>query len=221
MKGNNMIPNGHFHKDWQRFIRTWFKQSARKYRRRQHRIKKAALVNPRPAAPLRPAVRCPTVRYHTKLRLGRGFTLEEISRAKLTPGFARSVGIAVDPRRRNKSVESLQLNVQRLKEYKAKLILFPMKRSKKLKKGEASEEERKLAAQVATPVLPLAKPSLKVKSRTITEADKKFSAYVALRKARADERLVGVRAKRLKEASDNPDDVAKVAKDKKDKKAKK
>ncbi|WP_368733984.1 ribosomal protein L13e, partial [Acinetobacter pittii] len=95
-KGNNMIPNGHFHKDWQRFIKTWFNQPARKYRRRIKRVKKARALAPRPAAPLRPAVRCPTVRYHTKLRAGRGFTLEEIKRVGLCPGFARSIGIAVD-----------------------------------------------------------------------------------------------------------------------------
>jgi Ribosomal protein L13E len=78
-KGNNMIPNGHFHKDWQRFVKTWFNQPARKYRRRQTRIKKARAIAPRPAAgPLRPIVRCPTVRYHRKLRAGRGFTLDEI-----------------------------------------------------------------------------------------------------------------------------------------------
>jgi len=43
---------------------------------------------------------------------------------------ARTIGIAVDYRRQNKSVESLQRNVQRLKEYRAKLILFPKKLSK-------------------------------------------------------------------------------------------
>ena len=43
---------------------------------------------------------------------------------------ARTIGIAVDFRRQNKSVESLQQNVQRLKEYRAKLILFPKKMSK-------------------------------------------------------------------------------------------
>ena len=78
-KRNNMIPNGHFHKDWQRFVKTWFNQPARKYRRRQNRIKKARAVAPRPAkGPLRPIVRCPTVRYQRKLRAGRGFTLDEV-----------------------------------------------------------------------------------------------------------------------------------------------
>lgn len=78
-KGNNMIPNAHFHKYWQQHVRTWFNQPARKQRRRLNRIKKAKAVFPRPAAgPLRPVVRCPSIRYHTKQRAGRGFTLEEL-----------------------------------------------------------------------------------------------------------------------------------------------
>lgn len=39
--------------------------------------------------------------------------------------------------------------------------------------------------------------------------------------ARADQKLVGVRAKRAKEAAENPDDVTKAAKEAKQKKAKK
>lgn len=46
-KGNNMIPNGHFHKDWQRYVKTWFNQPARKIRRKQKRIKKARALAPR------------------------------------------------------------------------------------------------------------------------------------------------------------------------------
>lgn len=61
-----------------------------------------------------------------------------LQQAGLNKRFARSVGIAVDPRRRNKSHESIQQNVQRLKEYKAKLIIFPLHEKKKLKKGEAT-----------------------------------------------------------------------------------
>ena len=78
-KGNNMIPNGHFHKDWQRFVRCWFNQPARKQRRRDQRKKKAAAIMPRPVAgPLRPIVHCPTFKYHTRVRAGRGFSLEEL-----------------------------------------------------------------------------------------------------------------------------------------------
>lgn len=61
----------------------------------------------------------------------------------MNAGFARSIGIALDVRRRNKSVESLQQNIQRLKEYRSKLILFP-RGGKKLHKGEATEEECKV-----------------------------------------------------------------------------
>ena len=75
-------------------------------------------------------VRCPTLRYHTKVREGKGFTLAELKASGINKKFARTIGIAVDPRRRNKSVESLQTNAQRLKEYKSKLILFPLNAKK-------------------------------------------------------------------------------------------
>lgn len=50
--------------------------------------------------------------------------------------MAPKIGISVDHRRRNKSLESFQVNVQRLKEYRSKLILFPRKASKP-KKGDS------------------------------------------------------------------------------------
>ncbi|KAF7271369.1 ribosomal protein L13 [Rhynchophorus ferrugineus] len=218
-KGNNMIPNGHFHKDWQRFVRTWFNQPARKFRRHQNRVKKARAIAPRPAAgPLRPVVRCPTIRYHTKVRAGRGFTLQELKAAGINAKFARTIGIAVDPRRRNKSVESVQINAQRLKEYRSKLILFPAHEKRKLRAGEASEEERKNATQLAGEVLPVKQPAIRSKARVPTEEEKAFNAYITLRKARADARLVGVRAKRAKDAAENPEDVTKAGKEKKAKK---
>uniref|UniRef100_A0A6G1SEF7 60S ribosomal protein L13 n=1 Tax=Aceria tosichella TaxID=561515 RepID=A0A6G1SEF7_9ACAR len=212
-KGNNMIPNGHFHKDWQRFVRTWFNQPARKFRRRQNRIKKAKAIAPRPAAgPLRPIVRCPTVRYHTKVRAGRGFSLDEIKGAGLSAKFAQTIGIAVDYRRHNKSVESLQQNVQRLKEYKSKLILFPIRASRKLRKGEATEEERKVASQLKSPVMPIKQIQPRSRARVVKEEEKNFSPFNTLRRARADARLVGIRAKRIRDAAENPDDVTKVKK---------
>nr|QBH73315.1 putative cold induced protein [Liposcelis bostrychophila] len=221
-KGNNMIPNAHFHKDWQRYVRTWFNQPARKHRRHVKRLKKAHAVAPRPATgPLRPIVRCPTFRYHTKVRAGRGFTLDEVKKAGFSPAFARTIGIAVDHRRRNKSVESLQRNVQRLKEYKSKLILFPRRINKKLKKGEATEDERKVATQLKTTVMPIKQPASKLKARKITPGERKFSAYSTLRSARADVRLVGYRAKKAKEAAENADDISKAPKEpKKEAKAK-
>merc|ERR1712087_968964 len=111
-------------------VKTWFNQAARKRRRRLARQAKAAAIAPRPAAGLlRPVVHPPTIKYNYKLRQGRGFTFAELKEAKLNKKEARTLGVAVDHRRRNRSAESLQLNAQRLKEYKSKLIVFPRKRS--------------------------------------------------------------------------------------------
>lgn len=46
-KGNNAIPNAHFHKKWQRRIRTWFNQPSKQLRRRIARKKKAMKLTPR------------------------------------------------------------------------------------------------------------------------------------------------------------------------------
>merc|ERR550534_2231932 len=126
VKHNNVVPNQHFRKDWQRYVRTWFDQPAKKKARRTRRIEKAKRVAPRPVNLLRPAVRCPTVKYNTKLRSGRGFTLTELRAAKINPREALTIGIAVDHRRRNKSQESFNRNVQRLKAYQARLVVFPL-----------------------------------------------------------------------------------------------
>ena len=99
----------------------------------------------------------------------------------LGSAFARSIGISIDYRRANKSVESQQTNAQRLKEYRSKLILFPHNK-KKLKAGESTEEECKVATQLKTEVLPIRQPSIKAKIIIPTEAQKKFNAYLTLRK---------------------------------------
>ena len=44
--------------------------------------------------------------------------------------LAPTIGISVDHRRKNKSLEGLQANVQRLKTYKAKLVIFPRRAPK-------------------------------------------------------------------------------------------
>ncbi|KAG6940752.1 ribosomal protein L13 [Chelydra serpentina] len=199
---NGMILKPHFHKDWQRRVATWFNQPARKIRRRKARQAKARRIAPRPVSgPIRPIVRCPTVRYHTKVRAGRGFTLEELRMAGINKRVARTIGISVDPRRRNKSTESLQANVQRLKEYRSKLILFPRKPSAP-KKGDSSPEELKMATQLSGPVMPIRNVYKKEKARVISEDEKNFKAFASLRMARANARLFGIRAKRAKEAAE-------------------
>lgn len=198
-----MVPNGHFHKDWQRYVKTWFNQPMRKKRRHIKRIKKARAIAPRPVkGNLRPIVRCPTFRYNTKQRLGKGFSIEELKAAGIPKRYARTIGIAVDYRRRNKSVESRQLNVQRLKEYKSKLILFPRKLSKP-GKHDATAEEQKMATQLKGVIMPLKRWKHYEKNRVPTEEEKKYEAYIHLRQAKARARLWGKRAKKAKEAAES------------------
>eukprot|EP00871_Galdieria_phlegrea_P004835 jgi/Galph1/5352/GphlegSOOS_G3931.1 len=182
VRHNNVVPNGHFHKDWQRRVKTWFNQPMRKKRRRLLRQKKAARIAPRPVnGPLRPIVQCPTIRYNMKQRLGRGFTLEELKEAKISPRYARTIGISVDHRRKNRSVESLQRNVQRLKEYMSRLIVFPRK-SGKPKSGDSDASELSFAKQVTGPLLPIPKVTVtETEKRPVTEEERKTSAFKTLR----------------------------------------
>lgn len=210
IRGNRVIPNAHFHKDWQRYIKTWFDQPARKKRRHQKRVEKAKRIAPRPLKKLRPVVRCPTIRFNMRQRLGRGFTIEELKSAGIAAKVAQTIGIAVDKRRKNKSVESLQQNVQRLKEYKSKLILFPINR-KKPKKADSSEQECRLASQLSGDVLPVkqGKQVGKEAPRKVTEAEAKFSAFHTARQARVNKKLAPGRAKRAKEREAEAKDKAK------------
>ena len=210
-KHNNVIPNVHQRKHWQKYIRTWFDQPARKHRRLVHRKEKAAAVFPRPAEALRPVVRGQTIRYNTKVRAGRGFTLQEIKEAGLGAAFARSIGIAVDHRRRNKSQESLELNKRRLLAYVSKLILFP-KQTDKPKKGLVNDTVKetldKVVAQqkkerVVLGMTPVQR-SRRVKAvSAVTTADlAKEKVYRKLRQERTNKRYNGKREKKAKEAAD-------------------
>ena len=195
MRHNNEIPNQHFHKVCQQdHIRTWFDQPARKKRRRLARQAKAAAMAPRPTAGmLRPVVHPSTVKYNYKLRQGRGFTFAELKEAGINRKEARTIGIAVDHRRRNRSAESLQMNVQRLKEYKSKLIVFPRKRGKP-KAGDADAAELEKAVQLTGEILPMP-PKPEPEFMAITSEMKELDAFHKIRMARADYRLFGIRQK--------------------------
>jgi len=196
VKHNNEIPNQHFHKVCQQdHIRTWFNQPARKQKRRAARQAKAAKMAPRPTAGLlRPAVHPGSVKYNYKLRQGRGFTFAELKEAGVARKEARSIGIAVDHRRKNHCTESLQINVQRIKEYKAKLIVFPRKRGKP-KAGDADVAELEKAEQLKTPLLPMPSAYTEPEPVAITAEMKGVEAYHKIRVLRADFRLFGVRQK--------------------------
>ncbi|KAJ1568111.1 60S ribosomal protein L13 [Nowakowskiella sp. JEL0078] len=198
MKGNNVLPNVHLRKDWQLRVKTWFDQPGAKKRRRLNRIKKAALIAPRPIdGLLRPVVRGPTLKYNTKLRAGRGFTLEELKAAGIRRKEARSIGISVDHRRRNRSVESLESNKARLQEYQSRLIVFP-KKAGKPKAGDSIDASALASTkQLKGPILPITQPTptlVHVKSI----GDNKTDAFLRLRRARADKHFKGVREAKAK-----------------------
>ncbi|XP_021024522.1 60S ribosomal protein L13-like isoform X1 [Mus caroli] len=181
---NGMILKPPLPQGWQQRVDTGF-QKIRKYKAQQM---KERCIAPRPApGSIRPIVRYPTVRYHTRVRAGRDFSLEELRVAGIHKKMARTIGISVDPRRRNKPTESLQANVQCLKEYRSKLILFLRKPSAP-KKGYSSAEELKLATQLTGPVIPIQnifrKPVLAFSLGSApTGSEKNFKAFASLRMA--------------------------------------
>ncbi|KAI0335174.1 60S ribosomal protein L13 [Cubamyces sp. BRFM 1775] len=187
---NNVLHANHFRKDWQSRVRTWFDQPGRKLRRRTARKEKAAKLGVRPLTLLRPAVRAQTIRYNRKIREGRGFTLAELKEAGIGKKEARGVGIVVDHRRRNLSEEGKALNVERLKAYKARLIVFP-RNSKKPKKGDSTGED--LTAATTRSPLPLPTAFVREEPRKITEEEREFQAYRTLRNERAAARHEGAR----------------------------
>ncbi len=195
---NNAIQRPHLRKHWQKWVKTWFNQPARKNRRLQKRKERAATEFPRPLHALRPVVAKNTVRYSGQPRLGRGFTLEELKKAEINPKFARTIGISVDHRRTNKSVESIQRNVNRLKAFVEKLVLLP-KTSGKPKKGRNgvlsdATDAPQLTQNVNKAVL--GKPEIKLREKpvVITKEMKDFKAYRQVRLERTNQKWAGKRA---------------------------
>ncbi len=193
VKHNNIIPNIHCKKKWLQSSRGPLKvrlnldQASKKKSRRLARAAKAAAIAPRPLQLLRPSVRCPTQKYSAKAKLGRGFTLEELKGAELTAGYARTIGIAVDTRRTNRSVESLNLNIARLNEYKSKLVVVSKKG------GDASKAEYDAATQLKGTVMPLAKKSNEIVMEEVTDEMKATKAFTTMRLARNETKVAGYR----------------------------
>lgn len=161
-------------------VKLGLNQAARKKSRRIKRAAKRATIAPAPIEKLRPVVHCPTQKYSAKVRLGRGFTLEELKAAQIHPQYAQTVGIAIDWRRKNKSEETLAANVKRLEEYKTNLVV--------LKKGDSAPDNVLTQA-----VQPLVKPTAKIEMMEITDDMKSFKAYTTMRVARQETAVEGYR----------------------------
>merc|ERR1711865_94968 len=135
---------------------------------------------------------------------GKGFTLDELREAKISPKKARTIGIAVDHRRRNRCTESLQANVARLKLYMNKLLVFPRKSGKKsVKKGDTAKSELQNVAQnTLKEIIPVEKPVIKIEVRKITPAEKEASVFKKMQKARINKKKLSDKLKKAKVASD-------------------
>ena len=70
----------------------------------------------------------------------------------------------------------------------------------------------KLAKQFEGPLLPIKQPQKLIAFRAITEDEKKYSVFEAMRKARADARLVGVREKRARQKAEEEKQAKKPGK---------
>lgn len=189
---NLPLLKNHFRKHWQERVKVHFDQAGKKASRRQARLSKAAKIAPRPLDNLRPVVRAPTIKYNRKVRAGRGFTLTELKAAGLTAKYARTVGISVDHRRQNKSQETFDVNVARLKEYLSKLVVF----DNKTKASEAAQHEQ-VSVAASFPIEQVAPESA---PRAVEQPEQ--SAYRTLRLARSDKRYKGIREKRAKEKAE-------------------
>ena len=190
VRHNNMLHNVHLKFDWQNKVKTWYNQPGRKHRRRVLRQKRAKLAEPNPTHKLRPVVRGQTNKYNTKIKLGRGFTVKELKEAGIRGlSYARSLGIAVDLRRKDTSKETLDLNAGRIKEYIARMILYPRKADKPEKKPQVPEAtadklnsaEAKIQNTVKG-VIELPKKEIGYTFAPITDGMKKVNAYEIQRK---------------------------------------
>ena len=115
--------------------------------------------------------------------------------------MAPTIGIAVDHRRQNLSEEGIAANIQRLKDFKARLILFPRK-SNKAKKADTPKDQRNVeTTQTLSSVLPTVSGFSEIKKSEIPKAAE-GGAYKTLREARSSARYAGVREKRAKDKAD-------------------
>lgn len=128
--------------------------------------------------------------------------------ASIPRKLASTIGISVDPRRTNHSQESLTANVERLKAYKARLILFPRKsgQHKKLDSSESdvkgiSDGSAKTVAKIGAAFAINSGVGLKhgLSEKKASDIGKgEEAAYRKLRDLRSEARYAGVREKRAK-----------------------
>ena len=177
VQGNNMIPRGTGRKHWRNRVKTHFDIPMKKLKRKLTRRRKASNLFPRPLEKLSPIIRCCQAKFNMKLRQGKGFSFEELKQANLKPQYARTIGIFVDPRRRNKNVEEMKRNVDILKNYTSKLVVIPRDPKKEIQ-GLKLNEFLKKVPRTSAPVK--VEEDKKIEFQALTDRDTKRSAIKIL-----------------------------------------
>ncbi|KAL8472889.1 hypothetical protein ACS0TY_029930 [Phlomoides rotata] len=121
-----------------------------------------------------------TLKYNMKVRAGKGFSLKELKATGIAKKLTPTTGISVDHRHRNSSLEGFQTNVQRLKTYKAKLVIFS-RRACKVKVVDSSLEELATATQVMGHFLLIVHKKPTIELVKVLEYMKSFRTYDKLR----------------------------------------
>ncbi|KAA0152354.1 hypothetical protein FNF27_01674 [Cafeteria roenbergensis] len=128
-----------------------------------------------------------------RVRAGRGFTLAELKAAGVSRNDARTIGIAVDYRRRNKSQEALDANVARLRAYLDKVVWNKEKPTGKID----------VAGKAVVGSIEAAFPVVAAKATpefvTITDAMRSREAYKATRELHNEPILAGIRISKARE----------------------
>ncbi|POW14569.1 hypothetical protein PSHT_07342 [Puccinia striiformis] len=212
-RGNNVLHKNHFRKDWQRRVKTWFDQPGAKKRRRNARQAKAAAagllddfglppdqrqtrsftkpctftIDPPPPPTRRPMPDCSLQPTHP---FWPWFHSCRACICRYPPQGSSDDWHSYDHRRRNKSEEGVSINVERLTAYKERLIIFP-KNAKKPAKADSTDLSAATTQDVSGP-LPLPSGTKPEAARAITSEELEFSAFRALRQARATQRQAGV-----------------------------
>merc|ERR1712025_463974 len=144
VKHNNALISNHFNKNSMKY-KLHFNQPAQKLKRKQVRARKSSKSFPMPIKKFAPVIRQSTQLHNYKVRLGRGFTFEEIKAAGLKFNYALAIGIKFDKRRKDRNMETVNKNVERLKEYVANIKVYKNRK-------EAREDGAKSFKGVIMPV---------------------------------------------------------------------
>ena len=144
-----------------------------------------------------------------KLKKGKGFSFAELKAVNVKPSYAKTVGISVDPRRKNRTEEEFQRNVEILKDYMKNLVILPRDPKKQIN-GMTLKQLIEKVPQTSQKSKAVQEITDKVEFREVTEKD--------IKKRLPTKTILNERKKRQKTSYDIQSAKKKANKAKKSKK---